>query len=124
MIEGIVDEANQPVIEINLLNKRGGSLTAAAVLDTGFSGWLVLPHSSIEELDLEPDVVREGLLADGQVASFIVYSGTVIWDGEGVDVTILATSDVALVGMELLRGFRLEIDVVPRGRVLIKKLDH
>jgi clan AA aspartic protease len=91
-------------------------------IDTGFSGVLILPEIFINEIGLASDGVREATLADGQVIVLATYRGTVIWDGAETHVEILASTDVPLIGMGLLRGFQIRIDAVPGGTVSIEAL--
>jgi len=62
------------------------------------------------------------MLGDGSIAAFDIYSGTVLWHGEAKRVEINVSTAEALIGMELLRGCRLEIDALEGGLVAIQKL--
>jgi predicted aspartyl protease len=45
---------------------------------------------------------------------------TVLWDGHDRDVAVLAAEGDILTGMRMLRGYRLLIDVIDGGEVLIE----
>lgn len=122
MIAGIVNDALDAVVTLTVQGDNGLTADVAAVLDTGFSGALILPIALIESLHLESDGVREATTADGKIVVLDTYRGSVIWDSVEIDIEILATTNEPLLGMELLRGFRLRIDVVPGGNIRIEAL--
>ena len=72
--------------------------------------------------DLGLPIVGEGeaVLADGGEVSFNVYGVTVLWGGLPRHVETGAVGDEALVGMSMLNGHNLNIDVESEGRVLIQ----
>ena len=59
-------------------------------------------------------------LADGSQASFKVYGVTVLWDGQPRDVYTYVADSMPLVGMLLLDGHDLGIQVRDGGRVVIR----
>ncbi len=61
-------------------------------------------------------------LADGSEVTFGTYRVTVLWDGQPIDVEAYESNTTPLVGMALLRGYNLNIDVVNAGRVTIQAL--
>ncbi len=94
-----------------------------AVIDTGFTGFLSLPFSTISSLGL-PWIFRDvGTLGDGSEVIFDMYRATVIWDGQ-LRVVDVAESDAdPLVGMGLLYGFEIEIEAIEGGMVTIEALE-
>jgi clan AA aspartic protease len=90
------------------------------VVDTGFTGYLTLPPSQIIALQLPFQQRQTYTLGDGTDVQFDVYLATVLWDGRDRDVAVLATEGAALTGMRMLRGYRLLIDVIDGGEVLIE----
>ncbi len=122
MITGFVNDAMDAIVTLTVRGDNGLEGDVTAVLDTGFSGALVLPTTLIESLHLESDGVREATMANGEIVVLDTYRGSVIWDSLSVDIEILATTDDPLLGMELLRGFHLRIDVVPGGKIQIEAL--
>src|SRR3972149_1121387 len=93
-----------------------------AVIDTGFTGYLTLPSSLISALGLEWRGREEGLLADGSLQLFDVYAANVIWDGRSRTVETDATNTVPLIGMGLMYGHDLRIQVIEGGSVTIEAL--
>jgi clan AA aspartic protease len=93
-----------------------------AVIDTGFTGALTLPPSLVKKLRLPWDNVGRGTLADGSECLFEIYRATIIWDRSARGVLVSETDSDPLVGMELLEGFELKMQVRPGGKVAIKRL--
>ena len=59
-------------------------------------------------------------LANGSEVLFNLYAVTVLWDGDPIDVNAYESNSIPLVGMALLRGHNLSIDVERGGRVVIQ----
>ena len=91
-----------------------------AVIDTGYNDYLTLPSTIVTELGLPLVSTTQAFLADGTEASFDVYEVTVMWDQQPVQITAYESSSIPLVGMALLRGHNLNIDVERGGRVTIQ----
>ena len=62
------------------------------------------------------------IMADGSVRVFDVYQAKVVWDGRVRSVLVDEFDATTLVGMALLRGFELKMQVRARGKVTIKRL--
>lgn len=102
---------------------RGSSVRTReieAVIDTGFNGFLTLPPTLAAELDLP--ILKKGLgfLADGSQVRFSLHAVVVEWDGRERYIAADATGKRPLVGMQLLRGHGLYVDVDEGGRVAIE----
>jgi clan AA aspartic protease len=93
-----------------------------AVIDTGFNGFLTLPATLTALLGLPFHHEEEALLADGEPVLFAVHSVNAIWDGSAREILAMETGGDALVGMALLEGYRLTIDAIDDGRVVIEAL--
>ena len=91
-----------------------------AVIDTGFDGWLSLPSSVIISLALEWRERGRALLADGSESVFDIYEGTVFWDGQARRIPVHEAETMPLVGMSLLQGYELTVQVQPGGNVTIR----
>ena len=120
MIEGIVNAYYEPVITLYLQGPYGQIQEVEAVVDTGYNGLLTLPPSVVSDLQLPYESRGEARLADGNVAEFDIYGVTVHWDGQSRHIEADEASSVPLVGMMLLEGHNLNIDVENGGRVLIQ----
>jgi predicted aspartyl protease len=61
-------------------------------------------------------------LADGSICIFDVYEAKVVWDGKVRQILVDEADAEPLVGMRLLKGHKLEMEVRYRGKVRIKRL--
>ncbi|MDE2695112.1 MAG: clan AA aspartic protease [Chloroflexota bacterium] len=120
MIEGAVNAASQAVVVLSLRGPSGRTLEVEAVVDTGFDRFLTLPPRVVTELDLAFVGLNSVQLADGSEAALDSYAVTVLWDGRPRRVVTYVSDAAPLVGMALLAGHRLCVDVEPGGRVAIE----
>ena len=122
MISGIVNSSIEAVIRLIASGTASVGHEFDAVVDTGFSGDVTLPDDVIRMLGLNWLGIGIGEMADGREEMFDVYAGHVLWDGQPRRVEIEAAATLPLIGMNLLRGSTLRIDVIPGGAVQIKSL--
>lgn len=122
MIPGEVTADREAIIRIEVAGPSEQSQRVEAVIDTGYNGHLTLPNRLIVALDLPFAGHRRGMLADGSDLLLDMYLATVIWHGEPREVLVSEARGAALVGMSLLRGSRLTVDVVEGGHVAIEEL--
>ena len=117
MIEGLVNDALEAAATLRVEGPSGRAEEIEVLIDTGYSGFLALPETKVEELELV--FIGEGLaiLADGRQTRFDVYDALILWDGGARPVEVDATGSRALVGMALLEGHRLVVEVVEGGLV-------
>jgi len=99
-----------------------GTVTAdgEAVVDTGFSEFLALSHPAIARLGLPYRGELALTLANGREEDFAVYRAIVEWHGHACPVPVVATDAGALVGMALLHGSRLTMDIHENGPLRIE----
>ena len=121
MIVGIV-QRREPLIRLAICGFRGRQKEIEAVVDTGYTGWLTLPPSVIGALYLRWRTFGRGILADASVSYFDVYQAKVVWNDRVRPVFVDEFDATPLVGMALLRGFELKMQVRARGKVTIKRL--
>ena len=93
-----------------------------AVVDTGFTGFLTLSQTVIGSLSLPLLGSAPVTLADGSTATLEVYEASVVWHKLPRPVECLLAEDLSLVGMTLLRGSTLRMQVVEGGAVEIEEL--
>ena len=123
MIEGTVNENYEATIGLTLRGVAGDDLEIEAIIDTGYTGYLILPTVLIDQVDLPWRGRVQGLLADGSLHVFDAYEGTILWNGQDRTVEVDASdTHQPLVGMGLLRGYALSVDVVQNGTVKIEAL--
>lgn len=121
-ITGTVADGREALIPLTLLGPGERRARIEAVVDTGFTGHLVLPSALVGELGLPLRGVRDSFLADGSVVSLDAYRVGVEWDDRVRVVPALAAEGGPLVGMSLLRGSELRIEAVDGGEVVIRPL--
>lgn len=114
-IRGYLDEYHQPRVAITVRGSRQ-DITLDVVIDTGFDGQLCLPVPLAIEIGLELYGAQRTELADGSIKSELVFLGQAGFVGRpSQEVEILLTdSDDALLGVEFLLDWRLEIDFSQR----------
>jgi clan AA aspartic protease len=122
MITGQVTAFKEAVLSLRLQGDGGMERQISAVIDTGYNGGLTLPITMIEELGLPWRGRGRALLADGRESIFDMYEAIVIWDGRPCRVAIDAAESDPLVGMSLLQGYEMRIQVVEGGNVTIQAL--
>ena len=121
-MQGIVDQNCEATIRLVVGNVDSQRQMIDAVIDTGFTGFLTLPSSVLADLNLRAYRREEGILGDGSTCVFDVYRGLVIWDGELRRIDINESDTEPLVGMGLLYGYRMQLDVIEGGTVTIQAL--
>ena len=121
MIIGII-KAREPRIRVTVTGRRGRTQEIDAVVDSGYTGWLTLPSDVIEELELPWRTFARATLADGSVSYFDVYQAKIFWDGRLRSVIVDEFNATPLVGMALMQGFELRMQIKGRGKLTIKRL--
>ena len=118
MIFGFVQN-REAIVQLVVVGNQQKKQGIRAVIDTGFTGSLMLPSNLIADLELTWFTQQEGFLGDGSRRTFDVYRGTVIWDGQLRVIEINASDTTPLVGMALLEGFELRLQAYEGGSVAI-----
>ena len=121
MITGVV-KSDEGRIRLKVKGFRGQEQEAEAVIDTGYTASLTLPPVLINALGLRWRSVDRFTLADGSECIFDVYEAKVVWDGKVRQILVDEADTDPLVGMRLLRGRELKMQVRARGKVSIKRL--
>ena len=122
MISGVVTDDRQAVIHLTVRGPAGQEQEIEAIIDTGFDGCLSLPSSFIVLLGLSWRERGRALLADGSESVFDIYEGTALWDGEFRRIPVHEAETTPLIGMSLLQGYELNVQVQPGGNVTIRTL--
>lgn len=122
MIAGTVTTDREAVIQFQLAGPTRQTRDIQAVIDTGYNGYLTLPGHLITALHLPFAGYRRAALADGRNVILNVYLTTVLWHGRQEQVVVARADGAPLVGMSLLGGSRITMDVVDDGEVVIDEL--
>jgi clan AA aspartic protease len=123
MITGVVTADREAVIILRIRGPNGDEQDIEVIVDTGFNGYLTLPHELVMALGLTRRSRGRALLANGSEELFDIYGVIVMWDGEPRYVEADAIDATPLVGMSLLYGYDLYIQAVDGGSVTIKTPD-
>jgi len=122
MIRGRVTADREALLRLAVKGEESDTQEIEGVIDTGFNGFLTLPGSAIHALELRFVGHRRVTLADGNVTTLDAHMASILWGGQTRDVLVLKAEGVPLIGMALLNGHRLMVDVVPDGPVVIEPL--
>ena len=122
MISGIVNAHHEATIRLIVQEATGQGHDIEVVIDTGFTGFLTLPTSLIATLGLAWRTRGRVILANGTEDQCDIYAVTVLWDGIPRKILIEAADADPLVGMALLYGHEIRIQVVDGGSVIIEAL--
>jgi clan AA aspartic protease len=121
MISGEV-KSDEARIRLKVKGRRGRQQEIQAVIDSGYTGALTLPPALIATLGLRWRSVNRATLADGSTCVFQVYLGKLAWDGKVRAILVDEVDADPLVGMRLLRGHELKVQVRYRGKVTVTRL--
>jgi clan AA aspartic protease len=122
MISGRVSGNREAIISVIVHDAEGGTREVEAIIDTGFDGSLSLPPDVVADMKLPWRRRGQALLADGSTTVFDIYDAVLEWDGKLRRVAVDEANTAPLVGMELLDGFAVTLEVRPGGTVTIQQL--
>ncbi len=122
MITGIATAGREAIIRLKVKGPHGRWRRFVAIVDTGFDGWLCLPGAMIAQLGLPWCRRGRAQLADGSECVFDIFEGTALLHRRAQRITVDEADTMPLVGMALLHGSRLEMDVHAGGKVILKRL--
>ena len=122
MITGTITPKCEPVVGLVVVGGDGARRTVEAVIDTGFSAFLTLPRSWIEEFGLLWADTTTASLADNTEVVVELYACTVLWDGEELEITVHCMDGPPLVGMALLWDNLLTMELRRGGDVTLGPL--
>jgi clan AA aspartic protease len=98
---------------------KRGEVEIECVIDTGFEGFLTLPATVIEQLQLPYVAPIDANLADNSRIVTNVHQGIILWHQTERTIPVLAMGRRPLIGTALLDRYHLSIDFCPSGTVLI-----
>jgi clan AA aspartic protease len=123
MITGsVTSDGREALVQLDVRGPTGRTLHLDAVVDTGFTHWLSLRQPQIDDLKLAWHGRATANLADGTETTPDVYEAHVMWDGQSQHILVTAADTEPLVGMSLMKDYRLTIDIIPGGALLLEKL--
>ena len=119
MMTGTVNRDLEARLPLALHDANGNQCVVDAMIDTGFNGYLTLPAHVIQSLNLPWLCRQEGELVDGTIVVLDVYVAMVEWHREPRSIEIEATDATPLLGMALLEGSELRIQVLDGGSATV-----
>ena len=120
----VVADGNEALLIVEVLSQAGAfSLRVEAVVDTGFTGHLTLPSTTVETLGLPIIGSAESILADGSLVMEDVCLARVLWHGGERQVRVLVADATPLLGMALMRGSELRVECIGGGEVSVERLE-
>ena len=122
MITGAVTAEREAVIRLTVRGPADNQFETDVVIDTGFDGSISLPPELIRLLGLPWRRRGRAILADGSESLFDIYEGVVVWDLQPRRVSVDEAETAPLVGMALLDGYELNMQVRVDGLVTIKAM--
>ena len=126
MIRGRVgqsaDDELEPWLAVSVEHSNGELQQYEVIVDTGFTGFLILPEAVIKELGLVSEGYLQATLASGEAGRFEFYAAGVWWHEEVRRVEVFQSIDQSLLGMQLLRGSRVTVDAWDGGNVTIEEV--
>lgn len=118
-VTGTVNARLEALLRLRVRGPSGSVVEVETVVDTGYTGALALPPVVITSLGLVQQAGGYVVLADGSSRSVDSYLAEVEWRGMWLLVVVSHLGDEALLGMKLLAGHELRVEVVSGGAVAI-----
>ena len=122
MIRGRVNAHREALVSLLLRGTQGEEHAAEAVIDTGYNGFLTLAPDLIKTLGFPFLRSSRAILGDGSIVEFDIHEATVVWNNRLRRIPVDAADVTPLLGMGLLYGHGLNIEVIEDGNVLIRSL--
>jgi len=122
MITGVVNAYDEATIRLPIRTADGQDQAVEVIVDTGFTGSLTLPPTVIASLGLPWRSRGLVILANGSEEQCDMHAATVLWDGMPRNILVEAAQTDPLLGMALLHGHDVRIQVVEGGSMIIEAL--
>lgn len=119
MIRGAVNAHHEAVVRLRVRGPGGVESDVDVIVDSGFTSSLTLPAATITALGLTRQTGGTAVLADGSVRQFDICAAEVEWGRTWRAVLVYELGNEPLLGMHLLAGHKVVLDVVPGGLVEI-----
>ena len=120
-MRGSISDGREATVSLKVIGAGSDrdSSNIQVAIDTGFTGHLKLPPEECVHCHFLERGFVEVELADGGMATLGVYEARVLWHWRPLRVPVYEADGAPLIGMSLLRGSTLTIEVIPRGAVTI-----
>ena len=123
MIVGTVSSNFEAMVSIAVSAPNGRRIIVEGQIDTGFNGHLTLPAELISEIGLQSIAQYEVRLGDGTSQRVDAYDALVEFGDNIRRSALVESAEVKpLIGMALLQGYDLHIEVFAGGAVTLEAL--
>ncbi len=117
---GVVELQNGllcPKVGFDIVGSGGEVESFSGTLDTGFTGWVALPESEIDNLGLKFSHYDVLTLADNKTVQVPLYVGEVFLATRWHRVFVVQIGSTPLVGTGLVSKARITLDMVSDGDI-------
>jgi predicted aspartyl protease len=118
---GVATAYREAVLTLEIRGPENTTVRVKCVGDTDFTEFLTWPAGTIASLGLPYQATEQMLMADGRSVQAKAHGAVALWDGAERAVNV-QDSDEPLVGMAMLHGHRVTMDVVDDGALTIEPL--
>jgi clan AA aspartic protease len=122
MIHTTVNQFLEATLDLTIHGPHDQQERLECKIDTGFDGALTLHSAVVAALGLPRVNSGRALLADGSETSFPIHRAVVDWGGVRRKVNVHVADTVSLLGMAMLAGHELRMEIIPDGAVRITTL--
>lgn len=111
-MNGIVDNSGRALLGVPFVtDQHPNGILIDCWIDTGFTGEILLPISTIEKLNLKKSGSIDATLADGLTTVLDTYSCQIKWFGKAKNLEVIANKgEIPLLGVGLLLAKILVVD--------------
>jgi predicted aspartyl protease len=115
LILGTFDRSGSAIVNIRVAGTNPAR-EYAAVIDTGFNAFIAMPIAAMIDLGLKSEGAAKVTLGDGSTIDNYVARGAVTLGSQTktCDILLDENSNETLIGLSLLRGFKLGLVITSR----------
>lgn len=114
--------SGEAILPVRLRGHRAAIESFQAILDAGFNDWLTLSPNQIVMLALAFREEAHYVLADGSETVSRLFEAEIEWFGRWRRILVVEMEGGPLLGMAMLAGCRLDLEIVENGHVRIRPL--
>jgi len=124
MIHTTVNQFLEATLDLTIHGPDGQQERLECKIDTGFDGALTLHSAVAAALDLPRVNTGRAILADGSETTFPIHRAVVEWGETRRHINVHVADTVCLLGMAMLAGHELRMEIIPDGAVRITPLEQ
>lgn len=120
MIEGVARNSAPRIILT--VHGEDDSEDIEFLIDTGCTGFLSLPTSTLDALGAEEEGAAFVSMADGSYRRAMLYRVNVEWNGDEREVQAITLEDQPLLGFQMMQGYHLSIEMSEGGLATMEEM--